>query len=194
MTDPAPPISKLKDWLADADEAGVPHPRAATFVTATTEGQPSVRTVTLKRLDRDALLFTSALWTRKVSELRQNPKVAIAFYWAALGRQVLVRGVASEAERALAEELFAERGRDNQMQTHVSRQGEEIESLDPLRRRRIELVGELDGQAVPCPQDWGVIRVKPDFIEFWEETPDRLHDRTEHYRVDGRWATRQLAP
>jgi pyridoxamine 5'-phosphate oxidase len=194
LSDLAPPIAELTRWLDEAEEGHLPHPWAASFVTATTDGRPSVRTVTLKRLQPDALVFTSALWTRKVAELRANPQVAVAFHWPALGRQALVAGIASEGDRTLAEELFAERGRDNQLQALVSRQGEEIESVEPLRERRNELIAELNEEPVPCPADWGAIRVEPHWVEFWQETPDRLHDRTEYNLVDGRWVSRRLAP
>ena len=98
-------------------------------------GRPSARTVTLKRIEDDALLFTSALWTRKAREIEANPQVALLFHWPALGRQVHVTGAASLAERALAEELFAERDLFHQLQTVVSRQGEPIDDLDELRDR-----------------------------------------------------------
>lgn len=189
-----PPIAVLRSWLGEADRAGVSHPWAATFVTSSLDGSPSARAVTLKRLEPGSLVFTSALWTRKVSELMANPKVAVSFHWPDLGRQALVTGVAAEGDRDLAEELFAERGRDHQLQAHVSRQGQEIDSLEPLRQRHLALSEDLDGQPVPCPDDWGVILVEPQTVEFWAESPDRLHERIEHYRADGAWTKRQLAP
>ena len=95
--------------------------------------------MTLKRIEDEALLFTSALWTRKAREIEANPQVALLFHWPALGRQVHVTGEASFAERALAEELFAERDLVHQLQTVVSRQGEPIDDLDQLRDRLAHL-------------------------------------------------------
>ena len=103
------PIEELGRWIDEAREAGAPHPAAAAFVTVGADGGPSVRTVTLKRLEDDALLFTSALWTRKARELAANPRVALLLHWPSLGRQVHLTGEAAPAERALAEELFDER-------------------------------------------------------------------------------------
>lgn len=126
------PLELLGRWLEEAEQAGVAAPRATTLVTATADGRPSARLVTLKRLADGALVFTTALWTRKVEELRQNPRVAATFYWPALGRQVRVEGRAEIAGRELAEELFAGRPRGHQLQAHASRQGEEIENLDEI--------------------------------------------------------------
>jgi pyridoxine/pyridoxamine 5'-phosphate oxidase len=38
------------------------------LVTVGADGRPTARTVSLKRLEDDALVFTSALWTRKARE------------------------------------------------------------------------------------------------------------------------------
>src|SRR5947208_16624795 len=107
------PLELLKRWLEEAEEAGAAAPRAMTLAAGAADGGPSARMVSLKRLTGDALIFTSALWTRKVAELRDNQLAAATFYWPALGRQVRVEGRAEIAERALAEELFAERPRSH---------------------------------------------------------------------------------
>lgn len=187
-------MEQLRRWLAQAREAAVPAPMAMTLVTAGADGQPSARIVSLKRIDEDRLVFTTALWTRKVEELRANPRVAAVFFWAELGRQVRIEGRAEIAERALAEELFAARPRCHQLQAHVSRQGEEIESLEPLRGRLESLQAELRERPVPCPEDWGAVRLTPDRVEFWQEDEDRLHDRRLYEASPDGWRHSLLAP
>jgi pyridoxamine 5'-phosphate oxidase len=184
------PLALLGRWLEQAEEAGVPAPRAMTLATAAVDGRPSARLVTLKRLTDDALVFTTALWTRKVAELRDNPRVAATFYWPALGRQARVEGRAEIAERELAEELFAGRPRSHQLQAHVSRQGEAIGSIEALR----EQLAALGDRPVSCPEDWGAIRIAPEQIEFWEEATDRLHRRTLYEAKAGGWRHSLLAP
>lgn len=188
------PLELLSRWLEQAEQAGAPAPRAMSLATATAGGQPSARLVTLKRLAEGALVFTTALWTRKVEELRDNPLVAATFYWPTLGRQARVEGRAAIAERELAEELFAGRPRGHQLQAHVSRQGEEIEGLDILRARLEALQAELGESPVPCPDDWGAIRVIPDRVEFWEEGEDRLHVRQLYEATASGWRRALLAP
>lgn len=188
------PLGLLDRWLLEARDAGVPAPAAMSLATVGASGQPSARVVSLKRLDGDGLVFTTALWTRKAEELRDNPAAAATFYWPALGRQVRVEGQAEIAERALAEELFAERPRGHQLQAHVSRQGEEIEGLDHLRDRLEALQAELEEGPVPCPEDWGAVRLMPDRIEFWQEGEDRLHSRQLYQASGGGWREVLLAP
>ncbi len=190
MTDP---LRLLARWIEDASAAGVPQPRAVAFVTVGPGGRPTARTVELKRVEHEALVFTSALWTRKAHELRANPSVALLFHWHEIGRQVHIAGRAAVAERALAEELFDERDLTHRVQTLVSRQGEPIESLEPLRRRRAHLMSALEAPP-ECPQDWGAIRVVPDAVELWREAPDRIHDRDLYERTEGGWRHSLLSP
>jgi pyridoxamine 5'-phosphate oxidase len=187
------PIRELERWIEEAREDGVQHPASAAFVTVGEGGRPSARTVTLKRLEDEALVFTSALWTRKANEIRANPSVALLFHWAVLGRQVHVTGEATFAERALAEELFDERDLVHQLQTVVSRQGEPIDDLDHLRSRLAHLA-RVQETAPTCPEDWGALRVHPETIELWSESPDRLHERRLFERAGEGWKVMLLSP
>jgi pyridoxamine 5'-phosphate oxidase len=192
-TSPTEPLALLDRWLADAREAGAPAPESVAFVTVGDEGRPTVRTVSLKRLEDRALVFTSALWTRKAREIAVNPHVALLFHWPSLGRQVHIAGSAAIAERALAEELFAEREPSHQMQTIVSRQGEPIEDLGRLRARHAHLMSAMEAPPA-CPPDWGALRVSPEAVEFWSQGADRMHDRLLYERADGGWSLTRLSP
>jgi pyridoxamine 5'-phosphate oxidase len=187
------PLSLLGDWLTEARAAGVPEPESVAFVTVGDGGRPSARTVLLKRLEDRALVFTSALWTRKAREIEANRHVALLFYWPAIGRQVHITGEAVVAERELAVELFSQRELSHRVQTLVSRQGQPIEDIEPLRARHAHLMEVLEAPP-ECPPDWGAIRVIPSTIEFWVQAPDRLHDRLLYERVDEGWRTSRLAP
>lgn len=163
------------------------------FITVGADARPSARTVSLKRLEDQALVFTSALWTRKARELEGNPHVALLFYWPSVGRQVHITGRAALGERELAEELFAERELSHRVQTLVSRQGEPIADIEPLRARHAHLMEVLEAPP-DCPSDWGAIRVLPDALEFWSQSPDRLHDRLLYERIDRAWSLSRLSP
>jgi pyridoxamine 5'-phosphate oxidase len=190
---PVDPLRELDRWIEAARAQGAPHPAAVAFVTVGAGGAPSARTVTMKRIEAEALIFTSALWTRKAKEIEANPEVALLFHWPSLGRQAHVTGAAAIAERALAEQLFAERDPGHQLQTVVSRQGEPIESLDPLRDR-LEHLATVQETAPACPSDWGALRVTPRAIEFWDEAPDRLHERRLFERDGDDWGVTLLSP
>jgi pyridoxamine 5'-phosphate oxidase len=187
------PLPLFEVWLAQARAADVPEPGAVAFVTVGDGGRPSARTVLLKRVEQDALVFTSALWTRKARELQRNPHVSLLFYWPTVGRQVHIAGQAAVAERELAVELFAERPLSHQLQALVSRQGEPIEEIKPLRARHAHLMDVMEAPP-ECPPDWGAIRVIPDAIEFWEQDPSRMHDRLLFERTGDEWRRSRLSP
>lgn len=193
MFDGAEPLQMLDRWLEDAAAAGANDPRSVAFVTVGEGARPSARTVSLKRVENDALVFTSALWTRKAREIEANPQVALLFHWPTIGRQVHITGIATVAERVLAVELFAERELSHRVQTLVSRQGEPIEDVEPLRARHAHLMQALEAPP-ECPPDWGAIRVVPDAVEFWLQASDRMHDRLLYVRSGTGWSTSRLSP
>ena len=80
------------------------------------------------------------------------------------------------------------------MQALASRQGETIEDLAPLRERLERLRGETANAPIACPPDWGAVRIVPERLELWEESPDRLHERRLYESVDGKWRLSRLAP
>jgi pyridoxamine 5'-phosphate oxidase len=187
------PLRLLERWLTEARAANVPEPGSVAFVTVGADGRPSARTVLLKQLEDQALIFTSALWTRKAREIETNPHVALLFYWPTIGRQVHIAGRAALAERELGIELFAQREVSHRVQTLVSRQGQPIEDIEPLRARHAHLMEVLEAPPT-CPPDWGAIRVVPNAIEFWTQAPDRLHDRLLYERRDTDWSLTRLSP
>lgn len=194
MPDLAAPLDRLRTWLDEARAAGVRMPEAATLSTSTRDGGPSARTVSVKRIDERGLAFGTALDSRKVAELEANPRAALTFWWESAGRQVRVEGTTEAASRAETEQIWAERGRQNRLATLVSRQGEVLDD-----RRDLELAyARADtehGDEVPCPDDWGALRVVPEMVEFWEEDERRLVVR-ELYALaeDGSWSRELLQP
>jgi pyridoxamine 5'-phosphate oxidase len=188
------PLEIVRRWIEEAEAACEPAASAVTLATASPDGLPSARTVSLMRLEDEALVFASGLWTRKVAEIRANPRAAIVFHWPLLGRQVLVAGEASIAARGVAEELFAARPRSHQLQILASRQGETISDQAALRARLQALSQALGDRKIDCPTDWGAIRLTPTNIELWQHAPDRIHERTLFQRHGEGWSRSLLAP
>jgi pyridoxamine 5'-phosphate oxidase len=190
----ADPIRELGIWIEEARESGAPHPASVAFVTVGGDGRPSVRTVTLSAWRTTRCCSARRSGPRKVAQIEANPEVALLFHWPSLGRQVQIAGVCHAlAERALAEELFAERDLLHQLQTVVSRQGEPVEDQEPLRDRLAHLT-RVQETTPACPPDWGALRVRPRSAEFWAEAPDRIHERRLFERDGAGWRTTLLAP
>jgi pyridoxamine 5'-phosphate oxidase len=188
------PLRRLERWIEDAREAGLAEPASVAFVTAGADARPSARTVTVKRITAESLVFTSALWTLKAREIAENPHVALLFHWPSLGRQVHVTAQARVGSDALADELWEERDLLHRWQSIVSHQGEQLAAISPLQAR---LAYQLRVAKAPPPRppDWGALELTPSAIELWTLSPtDRLHDRRLYTRPVGEWVSVLLAP
>ena len=68
--DVARPLETLADWLHDARDAELPEHDAATLATTSATGRPTARTISVRRVQADGVVFTTALRTRKARDLR----------------------------------------------------------------------------------------------------------------------------
>ena len=188
------PLVQFKRWLDEAVQANVPLPHAMTLATASRDGLPSARVVLLKNLERGGFTFVTNFQSRKGVELTENPRAALVFYWAGMGRQVRVEGLVEEVSAEESDALFAARPRDNQLSSAASHQSQ-VTTLTELDFRYEELKRQYDGVPIPRPPRWGGYRVLPERMEFWQHRFARMNDRIEYLRGSGsEWTLRRLAP
>jgi pyridoxamine 5'-phosphate oxidase len=164
------PIEQFRRWLADAEAAEVPEPRAMTVATADASGRPSARIVLLKECDAQGFVFFSFYASRKGRELEENPRAGLVFYWQAIERQVRITGRVERLDAATSWAYFRTRPEGSRMAAWAFQQSA------PLA-------------------DWGGYRVIPDEMEFWQGRTGRLHDRMQFQRAGGtEWQCVRRAP
>jgi pyridoxamine 5'-phosphate oxidase len=185
----ADPLEQFGRWHAEAGEDD----RVA-LATASPDGAPSVRMVLLKGADENGFLFFTGYGSRKGGELDANPRAALLFHWAGLGRQVRVEGPVERAGEDESDEYFATRPRGAQLAATASRQGRVLANRAQLDEAVAELAREYEGRDVPRPEHWGGYRMRPETYEFWQHRDDRLHDRLRYRREAGGWVLERLAP
>ena len=191
----ADPLRQLSRWLDEARAAGQPMPDAMTVATATSDGVPSARMVVLRGL-RGGLVFFTDCDSDKGAELAANPQAAAVLHWLAPAhRQVRVAGPAQRVSDAEADEYWNTRVPAVRLIASASRQSRVLASRTALQRLVADTARRHpDGIALPRPPRWGGFRVVPSRVEFWQESPDGLHDRIRYRAHDAGWTAERLSP
>ncbi len=186
------PLAQFRQWFREAGEV-LPVPEAVALATATPDGRPSARMVLMKQADENGFVFHTGYDSRKGLELAANPRAALLFHWAPLGRQVRVEGPVTQTSRADSEQYFRTRAPLSRISALASPQSEVVSDRAELERR-VEAALADHGDDPPLPERWGGFRLRPDVWEFWQHRENRLHDRLRYRREGGVWLLERLAP
>jgi pyridoxamine 5'-phosphate oxidase len=192
------PLVQFHRWFDDVVAAELPEPTAMVLATAPAgEGaQPLARHVLLRGADERGFTWVTNLESRKGRHLAENPRAALVFPWFPLGRQVIVTGSVEQAADAEADAYFATRPRESQLAAWASEQSRPIPDRAWLERRFADLEVRFEGEEIPRPPFWGMLRLVPSAIEVWQQRPFRMHDRFVYERPEpgAPWTITRLAP
>jgi pyridoxamine 5'-phosphate oxidase len=187
----ADPLRQLAAWLAAAREAGEPMPEAMTLATATADGIPAARIVILRGFQQGLAFFTD-LTSDKGAELAANPQAAAVLHWLRpVHRQVRAAGPVEPVSAEEADEYWRTRPAATRRNAAALYQSSVIAGQAALQARVKDL--QLHTY-LSRPERWGGFRVLPDRVEFWQESPDGLHDRIRYRRAGDNWITERLSP
>ncbi|MGV3483474.1 MAG: pyridoxamine 5'-phosphate oxidase [Planctomycetaceae bacterium] len=192
------PLAQFRQWFDEAVTGDVPpwlEVNAMTLSTASSDGRVTSRIVLLKGLDEAGrFLFFTNYNSAKGKQIAENPAVSLCFFWPHLERQVRICGRAEKTSRDTSRTYFHSRPRGSQLGAILSEQSSPIASREVLEQALNQRAKELEGQEIPCPEDWGGYAVTPHEIEFWQGRDNRLHDRIAYRREGQAWVRSRLAP
>jgi pyridoxamine 5'-phosphate oxidase len=188
------PLAEFARWLDAARAGGVEMPEATTLATADAQGRPSARTVLLKGVAADGLRFFTNTESRKGTELAENPHAALVFHWPLEPRrQVTVAGAVEPLPREEAEAYFRTRPLGSRLGAWASRQSTVLPGREALDRAYAEAEAAY-GDDPPLPPWWGGYLLRPTRLEFWQNRPNRLHDRFRYLPEGEGWQIERLGP
>jgi pyridoxamine 5'-phosphate oxidase len=188
------PLDQFRAWFDEAVKAQLPMVNAMTLATSTVDGAPSARMVLLKGVDERGFVFFTDYDSRKSRELATNPRAALLFYWIELEREVRIEGAVQKTADAESNAYFASRPSGSRLAATASPQSAIIASRGILEQRYAEAEKRY-GSAPPRPSNWGVFRLIPESIEFWQGRANRLHDRLLYRKsAADAWEIVRLAP
>jgi pyridoxamine-phosphate oxidase len=189
------PFDQFGIWFKEAIEAETLEVNAMVLSTSTIKGKPSARVVLLKDFDTQGFVFFTNYGSQKGAELLENPQGGLTFFWPQLERQVRIEGTVEKVSEAESVEYFNSRPFESRVGAWVSAQSAIIDSREELETKFEALAEEFKQKGeVQKPDFWGGYRLKPDFVEFWQGRPSRLHDRICYESKGAIWKIFRLAP
>lgn len=188
------PFEQFRLWFLEVLSSDFVEPNAMVLATASKDGIPSSRVVLLKKFDDKGFVFYTNYQSKKGKDLAENPYASLLFYWDKLERQVRINGRVEKTSFEESEEYFKSRPYLSRIGAWASKQSSPLRSRFTLMRE-VALLTMKYPVDVPLPPFWGGYRLIPDYFEFWQGRPSRLHDRIAYIlQPDGKWKKQRLYP
>jgi pyridoxamine 5'-phosphate oxidase len=191
---PENPLQAFSNWFDFAMHENVYEPNAMVLSTVSVN-RPSSRVVLLKGISEGGLVFYTNYNSKKGRELLENPFACLNFHWAQLERQVRIEGKVEKVTAQASDVYFQSRPRLSQAGAVVSDQSSIIDSREELDEAMKQLMDHDHEKLLVRPSHWGGFRLIPDYLEFWQGRPGRVHDRIAYSQsADGSWSKCRLSP
>lgn len=193
---PEDPINLFHKWFYETEEfGGVDEVNAMTVSTIGLDGFPKSRVVLLKKFNEEGFIFYTNYNSEKGKAITANPHICLSFFWPAMERQVIIKGIAERTTTSVSDGYFDSRPDGSKLGAIVSAQSEVIPSRDFLNEKLQQLESDLQGKEIVRPDYWGGFLVRPKVVEFWQGRPNRLHDRIQYtLQDDFSWTIDRLSP
>lgn len=186
------PFAAFQRWLQNAISQQIAEPTAMSLSTATANGRCSSRIVLLKCLDNSGFCFFTNYESAKANQLAENNWAAMLFFWPELEQQIRIEGEIEKCDSILSDVYFNQRPEESRISAIVSPQSKTIPSKDFLTEKVRDFKNAKT--EIKRPDYWGGYRLVPQFFEFWQGRPNRLHDRIIFELNSGIWEKNVVAP
>lgn len=189
------PFNQLSIWIDDAIKYKIEDPTSMSLATVNIDNRPSSRIVLLKSISEDGLIFFTNYNSRKAKDLDINNYVSSNFFWASLERQIRIEGKVFKLSDEESNEYFSKRPYLSKIGAWASRQSEILDKKLTLENK-VKYFCDKFKLNVPKPDFWGGYKILPNYFEFWQGRPNRLHDRISYKlnEASNKWIIARLYP
>jgi pyridoxamine-phosphate oxidase len=189
---PGDPIDLFRGWLDEARAKEVREPGALSLGTADSGGRASVRIVMLLNVTANGLVFSSHAGSHKGREIAETSWASALAYWRETRQQISLSGHIEQLSDAESDALWASRPPVTYPMSVASEQSARLDDEGALRAEAERLAES--GEELARPELWCGYHLVPSIVEFWQESPDRLHRRLRYDRTDAGWTAERLQP
>lgn len=187
------PFELFDSWMKNAVEHGQIEANAMNISTVDDTHRISSRIVYLKEMIDNTFVFYTNYNSRKGQNIAQTQVGSILFFWPQLQQQIRIEGTLVKVPTEMSDAYFASRPRGSQLGAWASHQSDDLKDRKELEERLAELELKYPGD-VPRPPHWGGYALAPDYFEFWQGRPSRLHDRYVFVKEKEEWLIKRLNP
>ncbi len=189
---PSYPVDLFAIWMEDAIKNEEGESNAVILSTCDKDLKPHSRVVLLKSFSEKGFVFFTNYKSNKGKQIEQNSNVALLFFWQKLQRQIRIEGKALKISEEESDRYFYSRPVESQWAAIASEQSHILEEKKILLER-YEAIKK--SSLVQRPKNWGGFLVVPEYFEFWQGQPNRLHDRVVYQENDDKsWKRHYLYP
>jgi pyridoxamine 5'-phosphate oxidase len=187
-------IQLLKSTLEEAQQFEGTEPNAMTLATCDFSGRPTARTVMLRDVSRDGLIFYTNETSVKGGQIAENPRACVVFFWPQITQQIVVEGTVKRLSVAETESNWNLRPRDSQLAAWASDQSSPVRDESALKQQLDSVKERFRDRQVPRPDYWFGYCLVPVRIEFWKAGWHILNERTSYQESPDGWIKKLLNP
>lgn len=194
------PMTSLIRDRAAARAAGDPLVDVCFLATASADGQPSVRALSLRHVDEAGIGVLVSDRSAKWQELEHSGRYELLCLWKSVERQYRIQGERAPMPDAQIHAYWERKSHGSRL---LDRYYVEVAPQStPVASREAFLAGVAKlreryptPEEVPRPDALRGLLFVPDRIEVWEGSPaDRLHHRVVHRRTERGWSAQVIVP
>lgn len=192
---PYDPVALLNTWMNTAQtHSTIQSANAVVLSTLNSNQKISSRTVLIKEITKDSLIFYTNQTSLKGRQLKQNNQCTLHFYWDPLFRQASIQGKARPISKEKTTAYWETRPIESQLSQWVSKQSSPVKDRETLEQEVQTARLQFKNKQIPCPKHWVGYSVKAEQIEFWLGRDHRLHDRFLFIKKKDQWTAQRLYP